>query len=67
MNHRLLTPEQVAEQLSIAPGTLAVWRCTRRVVLPWVRVGRHVRYLPEDVDAFVASRREPAGPKAAAR
>ena len=64
---RLLTPQETAGLLGLAVGTLAVWRCTRRVVLPFVRAGRLIRYDPRDVAAFVASRREPAEAKAAAR
>jgi excisionase family DNA binding protein len=54
---RLLTPTETAELLGVARETLAMWRCTRRVELPFVRVGRCVRYLPEDVQRFVAARR----------
>jgi len=56
MNARLLTPQETAELLGVAVGTLTMWRTTRRVVLPYVRVGRHVRYKPEDVRRFVEDR-----------
>ena len=36
-------------------STLAVWRCTGRFNLPFVKVGRAVRYRREDVEAFIAS------------
>ena len=49
----LLTPDDAAKMLGVEPGTLAVWRCTRRYPLPWVKVGRCVRYRPEDVAAFI--------------
>lgn len=52
---RLLTPIEVSELLGVAPATLAVWRSTRRVVLPYVKIGRHVRYEPAAVEAFIAS------------
>ena len=50
----LLTEEQAAELLNFKPQTLALWRCTHRVALPWVRLGRNVRYKREDVLAFIS-------------
>ncbi len=53
---RLLTPQQVADQLSVSVGTLAVWRATRRYDLPYTKIGRLVRYRLDDVEAFIAAR-----------
>lgn len=53
---KLLTPQQVAEQLGVTTHTLAVWRCTKRYPLPYVKSGRLVRYRPADVVAFIESR-----------
>jgi predicted site-specific integrase-resolvase len=53
---KLLTPEETAELLGVAVDTLTVWRCTGRVVLPWVKVGRLVRYSPLAVARFCAER-----------
>ena len=39
----MLTPQQAADYLGIAPQTLAVWRCTRRYAVPFVKVGSKVR------------------------
>ncbi len=50
---RLLTPRETANILGVAVDTLTIWRCTRRVVLPFVKFGRSVRYKPEDVARFV--------------
>lgn len=55
---KLLTPEQAADYLGVSPGTLGVWRSTKRYPLRYVRVGRRVMYRPEDVEAFVESRTE---------
>ncbi|WP_319586772.1 helix-turn-helix domain-containing protein [uncultured Desulfobulbus sp.] len=52
----LLKPEITADILGVDVKTLAVWRCTKRYPLPWVRVGRNVMYKPEDVQAFIESR-----------
>jgi excisionase family DNA binding protein len=49
----LLKPEQVAEILGVTPETLQVWRSTRRYPLPYVKVGRCVRYRMSDVEAFL--------------
>lgn len=40
----LLTPEQAAQFLGLSPRTLSVWRCTGRWNLPFVKIGRTVRY-----------------------
>ncbi|MBM70852.1 MAG: DNA-binding protein [Haliea sp.] len=57
---RLLTPEQVAETLGVTPHTLAVWRSEGRYELPYIKTGRLVRYLVEDVQAFIQARRRTA-------
>lgn len=35
---------QAAQVLGTTPGTLSVWRCTGRTAIPFVKVGRNVRY-----------------------
>lgn len=56
----LLTPRQASEYLQVPVSTLAVWRCTGRVTLPYFKVGtRQVRYRGEDIEAFL-SRSHPA-------
>jgi hypothetical protein len=51
-----LSPAETANILGVTKGTLAVWRCTKRYYLPFVRIGRKVFYRAEDVSAFVESR-----------
>jgi excisionase family DNA binding protein len=51
-----LTSAEVANTLGITEGTLAVWRCTKRYALPFVKIGRKIFYRREDVQAFIASR-----------
>lgn len=51
-----LSPAQVAETLGVTIGTLAVWRCTKRYQLPFVKIGRKIFYRNEDVNAFIDSR-----------
>ncbi len=57
----LLTSEEAAEVLGIKPGTLEVWRCTHRYPLPYVKVGRSVRYRPDDLEQFLRERTVHAG------
>ena len=52
----LLDEKQAAEILTVTPGTLSVWRCTRRYPIPYVKVGRAVRYRLADLEAFMQSR-----------
>ena len=52
----LLTETQAAEALDVRPGTLSVWRSTKRYPLPFLKVGRKVRYRKSDVRALLESR-----------
>jgi len=52
----LLTQEQAARRLTLKnPKTLTVWRCTRRYDIPFVRIGRYIRYRQSSIDSFLAS------------
>jgi excisionase family DNA binding protein len=53
---KLLTQSEAAQRLGIGAGTLTVWRSTRRYGLPYVKVGRAVRYESEAVEAFIRAR-----------
>lgn len=54
--HTLFTPKEAARYMRLSPGTLAVWRCTKRYPLNFVKVGRAVRYAKSDLDAFLIQR-----------
>jgi excisionase family DNA binding protein len=54
----LLTSQQAADHLGVTPQTLAVWRCTRRYAVPFVKVGSKVRYRRADLDRFLRRRTE---------
>ena len=56
LTDHLLTTAQAAEYLGVSPGTLEVWRSTRRYGLPYLKIGRLVKYRKESLDAFLASR-----------
>jgi hypothetical protein len=68
MEIELWTDKQTAQTLGVVPGTLAVWRCTKRYPLPFVRIGGKIRYRKDDVVKFIESRTsggisEPATPR----
>lgn len=61
MNNKLLTAEQVSEILGVNPHTLAVWRCTGRYNLPYIKAGRLVRYCENEVAAFISRSTKQSG------
>lgn len=52
----LVSREDAAAYLGVSPKTLATWATTRRYLLPYVKVGRVVRYRLADLDRFIESR-----------
>lgn len=52
----LLTPQEVSARLGVSTTTLSTWRCTKRYPLPYVKVGRLVRYRLVDVEGFELAR-----------
>lgn len=56
INTKLLNSQEAASFLGIEEETLAVWRCTKRYPLPYIKVGRLVKYRPSDLQAFIESR-----------
>jgi len=52
----LLTRRQAAELLGLRPQTLAVWASAQRYDLPYIKVGRCVRYRMRDLQAFLKRR-----------
>lgn len=53
---QLLSDSQAAEFLTLAVGTLSVWRSTGRHALPYLKVGRAVRYRMGDLRAWLEKR-----------
>lgn len=64
MYSQLLNERQVATRLNVSVPTVQKWRFLRRGPA-YVKCGRAVRYRPEDLEAFLESRRVDPGPKAA--
>lgn len=54
--NKLLTSEEASEMLGLQPNTLNVWRATNRYHLPFVKVGRLVRYRLSDINDFIENR-----------
>jgi excisionase family DNA binding protein len=54
---QVYTEAEAAAYLGVKPGTLSVWRSTRRYDLPYLKVGRLVRYDKADLDRWLQSRR----------
>jgi predicted site-specific integrase-resolvase len=57
----LLNEKAAAEILSVEPGTLAVWRSTGRYNIPFIKVGRNVRYSRKALEAWLESRTHATG------
>lgn len=52
----LLLPSEAAEYLGVTVRTLSVWRCVGRYNIPYVKVGRLVKYRKSALDAFLKRR-----------
>lgn len=61
MSSNLISEKETAERLRIAVATLRVWRSTKRYPLRYLKIGRCVRYRPEDVERFMESCAIPVG------
>lgn len=53
---KLLNSQQAADFLGITNGTLEVWRCNKRYNLPYIKVGRLVKYRTSDLVRFLKDR-----------
>ena len=54
-NPEILTTKQAADYLCLTEATLTTWRCTKAVRVPFIKLGRSVRYRKVDLDAFIKS------------
>lgn len=52
---KLLKPKEAAEVLSVSERTL--WNLTRNEEIPAVRIGRSVRYDPDDLREWIERRK----------
>lgn len=49
----LLTRKEAAQYLGICENTLAVWACTKRHPLKFVKIGRLTKYRKAHLDEFI--------------
>ena len=50
----LLSRREAAIYLGLSEQTLAIWKCTKRYELPFVKIGRLIKYKKADLDAFIS-------------
>jgi excisionase family DNA binding protein len=50
----LMPAEQAAKYLGVTTRTLANWRSMGYPNVPYVKVGRCIRYSPTDLDTYIA-------------
>jgi excisionase family DNA binding protein len=63
MSEPLLDPDAAAERLGVSVRWIRRAVAERR--LPFIKVGRFVRFRPADLDAYIAAQLVPAGGEAA--
>jgi len=56
MSADLLSPVELSEYISVPVATLAQWRSTGLGGPVWLKVGRHARYRPADVETWLQSK-----------
>lgn len=56
LGDELLSEAATAELLGIQPNTLSVWRVKRSHSLPFIKVGRLIRYRRQDVLSWLQRR-----------
>lgn len=57
----LVGEKEAAEILGVTPGTLQVWRSTGRYAIPFVKVGRLVKYRASNLESWIQSRTRVSG------
>lgn len=57
----LLDDHAAAALLDVSPGTLSVWRSTGRYNLPFLKIGRKVRYRRSALEAWMQARTRESG------
>lgn len=57
----LVDEKTAALKLNVTPGTLSVWRSTGRYSLPFIKVGKNVRYRVADLDSWLVERTRASG------
>lgn len=60
-NPDLVDQTEAAAILDVSPGTLSVWRSSGRYCVPFLKIGRKVRYSRKALDAWLESRTRSTG------
>jgi len=55
-NDPLLSPPEAAEFIGVTVRTLSVWRCVGRYNIPFIKVGRLVKYRKSALNDFLERR-----------
>ena len=55
VSEELLGKRDVAKRCGVAPRTLDSWITSKRI--PYVKFGKLVRFIPADLDKFIAAHR----------
>jgi predicted site-specific integrase-resolvase len=58
---QLLDDKAAAQVLDVTTGTLSVWRSTGRYELPFLKIGRKVRYRHSDLLVWLEKRSRNSG------
>ncbi len=53
---KLLTPDEVASMLQVEKSTIYAWTHTKQI--PYLKVGRLVRFEPQTIQEWLTERRE---------
>lgn len=56
MNDTLLCPKEVANLLGISIQTLANWRVEKPTPIPYVKVGKSIRYRLSEVNKYIVKK-----------
>ncbi len=53
---KLLTTDETALYLGVGKETLNVWRATKRYKIPYIKVGKLIKYRKSDLDEWLKNR-----------
>jgi excisionase family DNA binding protein len=56
MADKLYSPKEAAGYLGVSKQTLNIWRMTGKYSLPFIKIGRIIRYRESDLQAFLNGR-----------
>ena len=49
----MFSNSEAASYIGVKPNTLAIWRCTKRYDIPYLKIGKLVKYRKSDLDLFL--------------